>query len=467
MGLKMGQIDNNVIPGGFCIGCGACTYFDPDAYRIEMDQFGKLQALKNPGAIPGPDTDRVCPFSDASLNEDQLAEVLYPNSQVAPHLGRYIDCFVGHVKRSPFRELGSSGGFGKWILWKLLDEGHVDAVIQVAYSDKPGRMYDFKVCETADAVLDGAKSAYYPVTMDEVLNHIRDNPARYAITAVPCFARAIRNLAAVDSSIGNGVVFVVGIICGHLKSTAFAESLSWQLGIPPNALKSIDFRGKIKGKKANEKGVTATAEDRISTMRSSRELFGGDWGWGFFKYKACDFCDDVVAETADVSIGDAWLPEYMNDSEGTSVLILRDERIAEVIRNGLEEGELNIVPISPDRVLESQAGGIRHRWEGLALRLKDMERAGAWAPKKRVVANDAIPFRRRNIYRMRRIISEVSHYAFVEAKNAQDIEIFYKQMRPLVRRLDGWPVYLRPLGYIEKALRKLSIVWAKRTGRGP
>ena len=36
---------------------------------------------------------------------------------------------------------------------------------------------------------------------------------------------------------------------------------------------------------------------------------------------ACEFCDDVVGETADMSVGDAWLPGYVSDWRGTSVVV--------------------------------------------------------------------------------------------------------------------------------------------------
>ena len=44
------------------------------------------------------------------------------------------------------------------------------------------------------------------------------------------------------------------------------------------------------------------------------------WIWPF-KYKACDFCDDVFAETADVVVGDAWIPKYL--TQGNSLVVTR------------------------------------------------------------------------------------------------------------------------------------------------
>ena len=45
-------------------------------------------------------------------------------------------------------------------------------------------------------------------------------------------------------------------------------------------------------------------------------LADGDWGAGFFQNPACDWCDDVVAETADIAFGDAWVEPYSSRRPG-------------------------------------------------------------------------------------------------------------------------------------------------------
>ena len=43
------------------------------------------------------------------------------------------------------------------------------------------------------------------------------------------------------------------------------------------------------------------------------------WHYQYFKHNACNFCDDVFGETADITFMDAWLPEYVRDYKGTSL----------------------------------------------------------------------------------------------------------------------------------------------------
>ena len=281
---------DTVIKNDYCIGCGACSFVNQN-YTIGLDKYGMFKAtVEDPLDQDNKLASQVCPFSNESKNEDELSESLFPNVFSSnEYLGKYIANYIGFVSEGDFREKGSSGGFGKWILHELLRNDLVDFVVQLVSNDKEDSLFKFKIFSKADDILKGSKSAYYPVSLVGILDYIKENEGRYAITAVPCFSKAIRNICTKDSVMSKRVKFVIGIICGHLKSTGFAESLGWQMDVNPKKLRGIGFREKIKGLRANEKGVYAVDSlGRKSNTKSSKKLFGGDWGHGFFKYKACD-----------------------------------------------------------------------------------------------------------------------------------------------------------------------------------
>jgi hypothetical protein len=139
----------------------------------------------------------------------------------------------------------------------------------------------------------------------------------------------------------------------------------------------------------------------------------GDWGAGFFQAPACDFCDDVVAETADVSFGDAWLEPYASDGRGTNVVVVRSAAIGDLLDQGVRAGRITLQPVDADTVHATQAAGFRQRREGLALRLATRS-AGKLRPRKRVRPDllRARSRRRRWIYGMRRRIAVYSHRVF-------------------------------------------------------
>jgi hypothetical protein len=158
-----------------------------------------------------------------------------------------------------------------------------------------------------------------------------------------------------------------------------------------------------------------------------------DWGVGLFKYLACDLCDDVVGETADVSFGDAWLDMYRADPKGTNVLVVRNRRVIEVLQEAMRSGEIKLESLSSAKVVESQESGFRHRRPGLAYRLWTRQQAGKWSPRKRVEPDEqALPPRRRRAMDRRVAIAEACRPAFLIAKQRGSFQLFIEAISPLI-----------------------------------
>jgi coenzyme F420 hydrogenase subunit beta len=97
---------------------------------------------------------------------------------------------------------------------------------------------------------------------------------------------------------------------------------------------------------------------------------GDMWGTGLFKANACDFCDDLTTELADVSLGDAWIRPFCINGAGNNVLITRSLIAEELVTRGIQQGKLHVENISPDQILTSQRGNMNHKHKGLSVRLK-------------------------------------------------------------------------------------------------
>ncbi|EEV4622242.1 coenzyme F420 hydrogenase, partial [Escherichia coli] len=137
-------------------------------------------------------------------------------------------------------------------------------------------------------------------------------------------------------------------------------------------------------------------------MHQSSSLFGTNWGLGFFKHHACDFCDDIAGELADATLGDAWLPKYINDSQGTNILIVRNDVLNKLLEQYQEEIVLETANV--EDFYESQAGNFRNRREGLLVRVQNEKK---WTPRKRLeIINSDIPLQRRKLYLVRQKLSE-------------------------------------------------------------
>jgi len=441
----MKNINDTVIKNGFCIGCGVCSALAPDRYITEMDEYGlykshsidSIDSIQNKIILKNKKIEELaCPFSENAANETQLADYFLGD---APHnheiVGRYTNLYAGWVGDQSIRDKASSGGIARWIGLKLKEKGLVDGVIQVCSNEvtaeSGGALFEYRVCETKDEIIRAATSAYYPVTLDKVLKQIKGSNKKYLFVGLPCFVKSIRLMALQNAEEISSIAYTLSIFCGHLKSAAYAEMIAWQIGYTPEKIKSINFRGKTEGIKASIKRYEVTGPDGVKSELSSK-LFGTNYGLGFFKPLACDFCDDVFGETADVVIGDAWLPKYVKDHKGTSLVISRNPEIDALIAEASEQEVLFMDKLTPSQVIQSQAGSYRHRTDGLRWRLWKYSAEYEWVPVKRIKKNlRALFVRRKKIYTMRYKISSISHEMFLNAKRRESLEYFYKRMRPL------------------------------------
>jgi hypothetical protein len=240
--------------------------------------------------------------------------------------------------------------------------------------------------------------------------------------------------------------------------------LAWQCGVKPDKLLAVDFRKKLPGRKANRYGIEVLGlqDDQVVTsIRPVDELYGNNWGMGFFKYKACDYCDDVVAEVADVAVGDAWLPQYVRDSQGTNVIIVRHPIIHHIIEQAVAEGRLKLDVLDAGEVAQSQAAGFRHRRDGLAYRLYLTDQQGEWRPPKRVQPNRrGLTHNLNKIQSLRILLSAESHSAFKDALVADDFSVFVQKMDPLVRQYQQLyrqlPLYRKFIGIIRRFAARLG-----------
>lgn len=453
-----------VVGGGFCIGCGACAGLDR-GITIDFDDIGRLQARLPEGRAPTHVATAACPFSGAGPDEDAIARELYtaPGIVEDARIGRHLGCYGGWVVEGNMRARASSGGIGTWMQRELLEHDLVDAVINVApregQADAP--LFSFTVARSPEDVSAHAKTRYYPVEMSGVIRFMIDNPGRYAAIGTPCFAKALRLAMRQSPELRGRLHYVLGIVCGHLKTTTFARVLASQCGIDPDRIDAVDFRAKMEGRPASRYGVSVTGArtdgSGSDTVTQPMEgLVGANWGHGLFKYEACEFCDDVLAETADAVVGDAWLPSYDGDHRGANIVVVRHPELLEMICAARDAGRLHLDDLSADAVAASQAGGLRHRRDGLAFRLWHADRQGRWRPDKRVM-----PGRRHLAPAMRRV--HAARYALGQAshalwRDAPSFNAFAGRIAPIIADYDRMMkpgLASRAIGLIERKIDAL------------
>lgn len=428
-----------VLENDCCSGCGACACVAEAT--MELDDYGayRPQAVDAQGPEP-PDAARVseaCPFLHPELDEDALAAPRFAeHAKYDASLGHHHRIFAAHTIEGAYREHGTSGGVGTWLGDELLRRDLIDGVIHVKPSERSGpddAFFRYAISRSAEEVRQGAKTRYHVVEVSRVMEEVRRIPGRYLFVGVPCLCKAVRRLQRLDPIINERIVFAAALICGHLKTVHWTRSLAWGGGIHPDRIDKFQYRTKGPGIPARAYVFRAEAGDGRqpeAAQVDAGRVTGGKWNTCAMMLNACDHCDDVVGETADLTIGDAWLPRFTKDPNGHNLLVARNPTISEVLESAAAQGRLFLDPVSAEEAAASQSGGLRHRREGLSYRLQKEMDAGKWVPTKRVAPGSvAVSEERARIYDARSAYAARSKEAFLEALNADEYEIYEQAMR--------------------------------------
>jgi coenzyme F420-reducing hydrogenase beta subunit len=398
----------------------------------------------------------TCPFENHSENESTLAQARYENIsgiKHTPETGYYLSAYVGHA--AGYRERGASGGMASWFLASLLEKRKVDKVICVRPNGDPARLFAYEVVSSPDEVRAGAKSAYYPVELSQAVGAIMREEKRYAVIGLPCTLKALRLSMLIDKRLRERVVVLAGLVCGQTKSRAFAEYLANSQAIASEHVRSFSFREKDINRPASNCFARITCAARSACLPWTG-LYSQTWLSGEFTPRACRFCDDVFAEVADVAFMDAWLPRYVKDGRGTSIVLARSQEARSIIEEGMAEAKISLLPIAIEEVIASQSGVVEQKRTQLAHRL--------WMAREKIdsLQKRVLPIRpswfRRLILAARENVRATSHAAFSVAGSAGEdrLQRYHSLMRAPRWRVNALMFAARCRGKARGAISRLA-----------
>lgn len=188
-------------------------------------------------------------------------------------------------------------------------------------------LFKFSVIKNANELTCARSSAYYPLTLEAVLKEMSRREGRYAISALPCFAKALRLAASKNPRLKSRISFIVGLVCGQGKGAGFTHKLADLAFKERKQLAAVNYRYKIAGKSAMSFGFKFRATDGSEAIDDRSSSAFAYWSSRAFTPLACNACTDVFAKCADVVLMDAWLQSEISEWRGTSLVITRAAQI--------------------------------------------------------------------------------------------------------------------------------------------
>ncbi|MDI3484051.1 MAG: coenzyme hydrogenase subunit beta [Methanobacteriaceae archaeon] len=329
--------------GDLCTGCGTCAAMCPleNIVMIINHEKGIYEPMIDGECDECGLCLKVCPGIGVDFIDFNMQVFgREPNDML---IGNYEGCYIAHSRDEKLRYNASSGGMITQILIHLLEEGLIDgALVTRMNPDRPLEPEPF-IARTSEEVIEAMGSKYCPVPANIALKEILKVPGRYAVVGLPCHIQGVRKAEKISRKLRDRIVYHLGIVCNHTPSFKATEFLLERLGVDPDEVKSIRYRGE---------GWPGSL--RVET-KSGAILLPEYWGSGFgqlFVPERCRVCVDHMAELSDISFADPWLKEFEDEKKGRTLLIVRKypDKFREVLNRSICELE----PLEPEKALLSQ-----------------------------------------------------------------------------------------------------------------
>jgi len=346
--MKDSKTIDSVVKEDLCAGCGTCLALCPlSAINMVKD---------NSRGIYVPQIDwetcnhcgicfEVCPGH--LVDFEQLNMSIFASKPEHRALGYHLNCYTGYATDSSLRYNSASGGLVTALLIFALEEGLIDGALVTDMSRENPLEPEPFIAKTREEIISAARSKYCPVPANIALREILKEDGKYAVVGLPCHIHGIRKAEKVDKALKAKISLHLGIFCGHSPSFLATEFLLWQRGIAKEDVVKIDYRGE-----GWPGGISIYLRDGQRIFIPHFEV------WEFldlvFIPRRCMLCCDGAAELADISFGDAWLPEFSGDKNGTSVIISRATKGDGLLKRMMTKGIIVLNSTTAAKVAESQ-----------------------------------------------------------------------------------------------------------------
>ncbi len=343
-----------IVQNRLCLGCGTCLGVCPvDAITLEY-------STENRTYIPSIEEAKcnncgicydICPGKHIHLPKLHREEIQDPR-MFAPEFGEYMKCFVGYANDPDLRYKAASGGITSALSIFLLEKGRCDAVI--ATQMKKGSIFETEpvLCRSQDDIHKCMGSKYCPSAVNAAFAKSELIQCKsICLIGLPCHIQGLMNAKGYNPLKSKDKVLSIGLLCGGMRGREGSLWILKKKNIPLHMISDIrshrcdGWPGKMK-----------------ISLKGSKEIIEIEYPYDYDEYFEswqpwrCFLCLDRAAELSDISLGDAWLPEYREDKQGTSIIIARTEDGLNLIEEAVNNNIITARELGIDLVIKAQAG---------------------------------------------------------------------------------------------------------------
>ncbi len=364
------KLKHDVVDSGTCMGCGACIVLDTArvASMVQTAE-GPVPQFKEETILPD-DVFDICPGS--GINYPKLYRDHFGSLPENWLLGNVVKARTGYASDPAVRGKGASGGVLTQVLIHLLESRRVDAIAAVRQGVPTPREARVVLAQSKEEILQCAQSVYIPVSVLDILQSFEPNK-RYAMICLPDQAAALRRLQCDGHSAAQQVKYVLGPYVGTQLMPAAIDCFMRAHGIAAE-----DDIIRLEWRAGDWPGYLEIETESGRILRSKKVYY--NFLIPFFATRGCRQTMDFSNEFSDLSVGDAWSPEFEAEGGGHSVLLTRSKEMEQIIQSMCDSGMLTTTEIDPLKAGDMHGHMLDFKKRGSYIRNQWRHRRGKAAP---------------------------------------------------------------------------------------
>ena len=346
----------DVVDWGLCSGCGACLSIrDGHAPDHMQETVDGLRPLFNSHRKGNAAELSMCPGYRVATKE-KTEHTTSKEYNVAflehPLIGRFNHIFNGYAGDPVIRYRGSSGGVLTALSLYCLDNGIADYVVHTGSSPTLPWRNITRFSKNRNDLLQNTGSRYVTSSPCEALKVIEQDNKKYIFIGKPCDISAVRTAIESRPVLSERILILLTFFCAGTPSTLGTKNLISDLGVVPEKIKSIQYRG-------------CGWPGRFLVTTSNEEEYSRSYeqSWGYlqhFRPLRCYLCADGLGELGDISCGDAW-DLFSKQTTGISYLLTRTAIGVELLESAQDAGYVILETSDADHVISAQPGLINRK----------------------------------------------------------------------------------------------------------
>ena len=307
-----------------------------------------------------PEAVEACP--GRGLNYPALTKFVFGRQPENWLLGNYEDIWIGYSNSAALRRNGSSGGVITHTLAYLLQAGRIDGAVVLRHGFPEPWLSSSIIATTVDEILASSQSVYVPVPVNTVLQQVEQFQGRLAYVGLPDQVASLRRLQQLGHPGAKKVKYVIGPYVGTLMYLRGLESFLSSNGIDGlKDVKSLRYR-------AGEWPGNLVVESQNGRKIQAKKFYY-NYLIPFYITKSTLYSPDFANELTDLSVGDAWSPEYEQKGAGFSVVVARSPAAVEIVEEMRAKGLLELEELPLTKALEMHGHMLDFKKRGSYIRM--------------------------------------------------------------------------------------------------